>query len=109
MDYDFIVIGAGAAGLSFSALMEKRGHKIALLEAHSLPGGCASYFERNGNIFDVGATTLSGLKPGRSIDLLIEELDLNCEITTPDISDLEQFAKMNLAGNESNWHYLAAG
>ena len=80
MDYDLIVIGAGAAGLSFSALMEKRGYKIALLEAHSLPGGCASYFERNGNIFDVGATTLSGLKPGRSIDLLINELGLNLDI-----------------------------
>lgn len=80
MDYDFIVIGAGAAGLSFCALMEKRGHKVALLEAHSLPGGCASYFEKNGNVFDVGATTLSGLKPGRSIDLLINELELKLDI-----------------------------
>ena len=80
MEYDYIVIGAGVAGLSFTALMEKKGHNVALIESHSLPGGCASYFERNGNIFDVGATTLSGLKPGRSIDMLIHELKLNLNI-----------------------------
>jgi C-3',4' desaturase CrtD len=80
MNYDYIVIGAGASGLSFAALMEKRGYCVALLEAHSLPGGCSSYFERNGNVFDAGATTLSGLKPGRSLDLLIKELHLELDL-----------------------------
>lgn len=80
MNYDYIVIGAGASGLSFAALMEKRGYRVALLEAHSIPGGCSSYFERNGNIFDAGATTLSGLKPGRSMDLLIKELNLELDL-----------------------------
>ncbi len=74
--FDYIVIGAGAAGLAFSALMEKRGQKVLLLEAHSLPGGCASYFERNGYTFDAGATTLSGLLDQRPMQLLFRELDL---------------------------------
>lgn len=80
MIYDYIVIGAGAAGLSFTALMEKKGFRVALLEAHSLPGGCSSYFERNGNVFDVGATTLSGLQDGRPLHQLIKDLELKLDL-----------------------------
>lgn len=84
MEYDFIVIGAGSAGLSFAALMEKKGHSVALLEAHSIPGGCSSYFERDGLIFDAGATTLSGLKSGRPLYNLIKELDLKLDLVNID-------------------------
>lgn len=84
MYYDYLVIGAGAAGLSFTALMEKKvrgtGKSVALLEAHSLSGGCASYFERQGYLFDAGATTLSGLKENRPLQKLFNELDLFREL-----------------------------
>ena len=105
MTYDYIVIGAGAAGLSFAALMEKRGYKIGLLEAHSLPGGCASYFERDGNIFDVGATTLSGLKTGRSLDLLINELGLNLDIRKIDPGLISLFKEKSVKrySDQSSW------
>ena len=105
MKYDYIVIGAGVAGLSFTALMEKKGCKIALLEAHSLPGGCASYFERNGNIFDVGATTLSGLLPERSIDYLIKELPLNLDIRKiyPGLVVLSNGKRINRFADLNQW------
>lgn len=80
MKYDYIVIGAGSAGLSFAALMEQKGHTVAILEAHSLPGGCSSYFEREGFTFDAGATTLSGLKKGRPLYSLIEKLNLKLDL-----------------------------
>lgn len=80
MEYDYIVIGAGSSGLAFCALMEKKGFKVALLEAHSLPGGCSSYFEREGFCFDAGATTLSGLKKNRPLAKLIQELELELEL-----------------------------
>ena len=78
--FDYIVIGAGASGLAFSALMEKKGYSVLLLEAHSLPGGCASYFERNGYTFDAGATTLSGLLPNRPMEKLLRKLDLKNDL-----------------------------
>nr|BDT27093.1 NAD(P)/FAD-dependent oxidoreductase [Bacteriovorax sp. HI3] len=84
MEFDYIVIGAGSSGLTFAALMEKKGFKVALLEAHSLPGGCSSYFEREGYTFDAGATTLSGLKENRPLFNLIKELDLPLNLTAID-------------------------
>jgi len=80
MKYDYIVIGAGSSGLAFAALMEKRGHSVLILEAHSIPGGSSSYFCRDGFTFDAGATTLSGLLPGRPLEQLITELDLDLNL-----------------------------
>ena len=84
MEFDYIVIGAGSSGLTFAALMEKKGFKVAVLEAHSLPGGCSSYFEREGYIFDAGATTLSGLKENRPLYNLIKQLDLKLSLKPVD-------------------------
>lgn len=55
------MIGAGASGLAIASMLAKDGKEVCLIEAHSLPGGCASYFKRKGLMFDVGATTLSGI------------------------------------------------
>lgn len=76
---DFIVIGAGAAGLSISALLSKEKAHYLLLESHSLLGGCASYFVKGGYSFDVGATTLSGLEKGRPLSNFLKRIDLELE------------------------------
>lgn len=105
MEFDYIIIGAGAAGLSFAALMEKRGYKVAVLEAHALPGGCSSFFERDGYIFDAGATTLSGLKEGRPLQRLMAELNLNLELKAidPGIVSLIGNKKVRRFKNFEKW------
>jgi phytoene dehydrogenase-like protein len=82
MKYDVVIIGAGASGMALGALLHKREprQKIAILEAHSLPGGCSSYFERSGFCFDAGATTLSGLAPNRPLNKLLSELDIQLDL-----------------------------
>ncbi len=55
MDYDVIVIGAGAGGLSAGATLASRGFSTLVVEQSGTVGGCASYFERDGFQFDVGA------------------------------------------------------
>ncbi len=75
--YDFIVIGAGYAGLSAAALLAKAGLKILLLESHTVAGGCASYFKRKEFIFDVGATTFSGVLPHQPVGKLFAELGIS--------------------------------
>lgn len=76
-----VVIGGGYAGLSAGALLAHTGHKVHLYEAHTYVGGCASFFKRKDFKFDAGATTLSGLGPGRPLNRLIEILNLDFPIS----------------------------
>jgi phytoene dehydrogenase-like protein len=71
---DYLIIGAGFSGLSLAALLAKSGKNVICLEAHSLPGGCGSFFKREGLTFDVGATTLSGLQGGFGLELFFQQL-----------------------------------
>ncbi len=101
--YDHIIIGGGVAGLSISALLEKEKSKTLLLESHSLLGGCASYFERAGYSFDVGATTLSGLKEKRPLYNFLKAIDLELETIKIDpgmISILENQTIKHFANEE---------
>ncbi len=78
--YEQIVIGAGFAGLCAAALLTKKGYKTLLLEAHTVAGGCASFFKRKDFLFDVGATTVSGLAPNKPIYKVFHELGLLDEL-----------------------------
>jgi len=56
-----IVIGAGVAGLTAAALLAKSGASVRVFEHHNVPGGCASFYQRDGYRFDVGATLVTDL------------------------------------------------
>jgi phytoene dehydrogenase-like protein len=71
---EVIVVGAGIAGLTAAALLAQRGAKVQVLERHTVPGGCASYYVRAGYRFDVGATLVSGFGPRGVHRLLFERL-----------------------------------
>ncbi len=74
--YDLLVVGGGMGGLATAALAQRRGLKVALLEAHANLGGCSGYFERGPYHFDVGATALMGLDLREPIGALLAEVDL---------------------------------
>ncbi len=57
---DVAIIGAGVAGLTAAALLAKAGAHVTVYEHHNVPGGCASFFQRDGFRFDVGATVVNG-------------------------------------------------
>ncbi|MCZ7557604.1 MAG: NAD(P)/FAD-dependent oxidoreductase [Bacteroidia bacterium] len=71
-DPDVIVIGAGIAGLTSAALLATTGRKVLVLEGIHYPGGCASSYEKDGAVFDVGATTFSGIAPGQPLRALFD-------------------------------------
>jgi C-3',4' desaturase CrtD len=60
---DAIVIGAGISGLTAAAALACDGASVAVVERHNVPGGCASFYQRAGYRFDVGATLVSGFGP----------------------------------------------
>lgn len=81
---DYIIIGAGYAGLSAAALSAKNKFSTLLLESHSKIGGCASFYRRKGFTFDVGATTFSGVKPNQPLGRLFNELPIEPKLKKVD-------------------------
>jgi len=49
-----IIIGSGIGGLVAGNLLAKKGHKVTIFEAHSMPGGYTAGFYRKGYYFESG-------------------------------------------------------
>ncbi|MGW6697429.1 phytoene desaturase family protein [Nocardia sp. NPDC055049] len=60
-DYDAIVIGAGNAGLTAAATLQRSGARTLLIERHNVPGGCGTSFRRGRFEFEVALHQLSGV------------------------------------------------
>lgn len=51
--YDVVVVGSGLGGLTVANRLANAGHKILLVEHHHRLGGLATWFKRQGHIFDI--------------------------------------------------------
>lgn len=85
-DWDVIVIGSGAGGLSAAVALSNLGQKVLVLEQHYLPGGWTHTFALDGHKFSPGVHYIGQLnRDGRTRKLLeglgvavdIEFLELN--------------------------------
>ncbi len=77
-DTDVIIIGSGIGGLSAAGLLARYGLQVTVCERHTIAGGAAHSFERQGYIFDSGPSLYSGLStpspnPLRKVLEAIEE------------------------------------
>jgi len=61
--FDVVVIGAGVAGLTATALLAKAGLKVALYERETQAGGCLAAFRRGDFIFDTSIHWLNQFRP----------------------------------------------
>lgn len=59
--YDYIIIGAGNAGLASAASLSQAGKKVLLFEKHNIPGGCGTSFVRGRFEFEVALHQLNGM------------------------------------------------
>ena len=76
MNSDFIVVGSGIGGLSCAVMLAYYGRMVTVCESHSLAGGAAHSFEREGFIFDSGPSLYSGLSYTPSLNPLKQILDI---------------------------------
>lgn len=72
---DVIIIGSGIGGLCCGALLAKYGYQVTVCESHTIPGGAAHGFERQGFRFDSGPSLYSGLSYSPSANPLRQVLD----------------------------------
>ncbi len=75
-DYEVIIIGAGAGGLSAGATLSQAGVKTLVLEQHNKPGGYMTAFERGDFRFEVSLHMMDGLDPGGETWHLFKKLGI---------------------------------
>ncbi len=72
---DMLVIGSGIGGLCCGALLARYGYEVIVCESHSIPGGAAHGFSRQGFTFDSGPSLFSGMSDRPSSNPLAHVLD----------------------------------
>ncbi|MEL6383144.1 MAG: NAD(P)/FAD-dependent oxidoreductase [Cyanobacteria bacterium J06626_18] len=73
---DVIVVGSGLGGLTAGALLARYGRRVIVCESHTIPGGAAHGFARQGFKFDSGPSFFSGLSDPASRNPLRQVLDV---------------------------------
>ncbi len=69
------IVGGGLGGLTAGALLAKAGHKVTLLEQHTIVGGCATTFHRKGGFTcEVGLHKMDGVYTNPMIQKIFKEL-----------------------------------
>lgn len=74
--YDVVIIGTGLAGLTAGVKLAREGKKVAMVEQHFIPGGCATTFKRKGYTVEVGLHELDGLYEGDNKVKIFNEFEV---------------------------------
>jgi len=74
MKYDVIVIGGGLGGLTAGTKLAKEGKKVLLIEQHTIPGGCATTFQRKEFKVEVGLHEIDGMNEDDPKTKVFQEL-----------------------------------
>lgn len=98
-DYDSIVIGSGAGGLTAALLLAKAGQRVLVLEQHYLPGGWCHSFSLNGFQFSPGVHYIGGLQEGGPMRRLYESLGVADDLTFLELNP-DGFDHVVVAGEE---------
>jgi phytoene dehydrogenase-like protein len=73
-DYDAIVIGSGAGGLTAALALARAGRRVVVFEQHRLPGGYSQSFTLEGFRFSPGVHYVGALGPGGTLQRIYEGL-----------------------------------
>ncbi|MEZ4310397.1 MAG: NAD(P)/FAD-dependent oxidoreductase [Polyangiaceae bacterium] len=79
-DWDVIVIGSGAGGLTAAAALARNGQRVLVLEQHYLPGGWSQSFALSGYRFSPGVHYVGECGPGGFLRRLYEGLGLTGDL-----------------------------
>lgn len=80
-DYDTIVIGSGAGGLTAALALARVGQRVLVLEQHNLPGGWCHSFALDGFLFSPGVHYVGQLHPEGRLRQIYEGLGVANDLT----------------------------
>ncbi len=93
-EYDSIIIGSGAGGLSAAICLARAGQKVAVIEQHYVPGGWCHSFYIDGHRFSPGVHYVGLVDKGQSTNNLYSGLGIANDLV---------FFRMNPKGYEHCW------
>lgn len=109
---NIIIIGSGIGGLVAGNLLAKKGHKVTIFEAHSMPGGYTAGFHRKGYYFESGTLTfeasssvfkaMKDIGVFEKIDFVKQRVRLVSEFFDGTPENYDDFKKMIYAGFPSD-------
>jgi phytoene dehydrogenase-like protein len=80
MDYDVIIIGSGAGGLTAAVALAQAGKRVLVLEQHDRPGGWTHSFTLNGYRFSPGVHYIGDLQEGGGLRRIYDGLDVSQDL-----------------------------
>lgn len=78
--YDVLIIGTGMAALTAAALLAHAGRRVAMLEAHDIPGGYVHSFKMGAYHFCAQIHYIWGCGPGEQVTRFLERVGLDQDI-----------------------------
>jgi all-trans-retinol 13,14-reductase len=79
-DYDAIIIGSGAGGLTTAVALAQAGKKVLVLEQHDRPGGWTHSFTLSGYRFSPGVHYIGDLQEGGGLRSIYEGLGVSQDL-----------------------------
>ena len=79
-DYDVIVIGSGAGGLTAAVALAQAGKKVLVLEQHDRPGGWTHSFTLEGYRFSPGVHYIGDLQEGGGLRGIYDGLGVSADL-----------------------------
>ncbi len=79
-NYDSIIVGSGAGGLTTAVALAQAGQKVLVCEQHEVPGGWTHSFTLEGYRFSPGVHYIGSLNPGEYLNNIFRGLDISQDL-----------------------------
>jgi len=85
-NYDIIVIGSGAGGLTAAVALAQAGKSVLVCEQHDVPGGWTHSFTLNGYRFSPGVHYIGGIEEGGPLRRIYQGLGVSGDLAFSELN-----------------------